>query len=58
MKHVARVANHAERGAPKATRIDNRYAYDAEKRAALDTWARTLTNILEPNEAGTIVSFE
>ncbi len=36
----------------------NRYAYDAEKRAALDTWARTLTQILEPNEAGTVVSFE
>ncbi len=33
-------------------------AYDAEKRAALDRRARTLTKILEPQEAGTVVSFE
>ena len=56
-EHVSRVLNHAE-GGPKATHVYNRYAYDAEKRAALDTWARTLTQILERNEAGTIVSFE
>ena len=43
---------------PKATHIYNRYAYDSEKRTALDTWAGTLTKILEPDEAGTIVSFE
>ncbi len=56
-EHVSRVLNHAEAG-PKATHIYNRYAYDAEKRAALDTWARTLTKILERDDAGTIVSFE
>ena len=39
-------------------RGSNKHAHDAEKRAALDTWARTLTTILEPEEAGTVVSFE
>ncbi len=56
-EHVSRVLNHAE-GGPKATHIYNRYAYDTEKRAALDTWARTLTQILETQEAGMIVPFE
>ena len=56
-EHVSRVLNHAE-GGPTATHVYNRYTYDAEKRAALDSWARTLTKILERNEAGTIVPFE
>ena len=56
-EQILRVLNHPE-GGPKATHIYNRYAYDAEKRAALDTWARTLTKILEANDAGTVVPFE
>ena len=56
-EHVSRVLNHAE-GGPKATHVYNRYAYDSEKRAALDTWASTLMKILEPTEATTVVPFE
>jgi integrase len=44
--HIAKVLNHVE-GGPSATRVYDRYSYDAEKRVALETWARALTAILE-----------
>lgn len=44
--HIAKVLNHVE-GGPSATRVYDRYSYDAEKRVALETWARTLTAVLE-----------
>jgi integrase len=44
--HIAKLLNHVE-GGPSATRVYDRYSYDAEKRVALETWARTLTAILE-----------
>jgi integrase len=44
--HIARVLNHVE-GGPAATRVYDRYSYDAEKRAALERWSRKLTAILE-----------
>jgi hypothetical protein len=51
------VLNHAE-GGPRATMVYNRYAYDREKRIALETWARTLMAILERKEtAATVVPF-
>jgi integrase len=44
--HIAKVLNHVE-GGPAATRVYDRYAYDAEKRDALDRWARRLLAIIE-----------
>jgi integrase len=44
--HIAKVLNHVE-GGPAATRVYDRYDYDAEKRDALDRWARRLAAILE-----------
>lgn len=43
--HISAVLNHVE-GGPTATRVYDRYSYDAEKRAALETWARELSHIL------------
>jgi len=45
-EHIGHVLNHVEGGA-RATRVYDRYAYDREKRIALETWARTLTGIVE-----------
>ncbi len=42
----AKVLNHVE-GGPAATRVYDRYDYDAEKRDALDRWARGLVAIIE-----------
>lgn len=44
--HIAKVLNHVE-GGPAATRVYDRYNYDAEKRDALDRWARRLAAIIE-----------
>lgn len=44
--HIAKVLNHVE-GGPAATRVYDRYDYDAEKRDALDCWARRLAAIIE-----------
>jgi integrase len=44
--HIAKVLNHVE-GGPAATRIYDRYAYDKEKRDALERWARRLHVIFE-----------
>jgi integrase len=44
--HIAKVLNHVE-GGPAATRVYDRYAYDAEKRDALERWARRLQAIVE-----------
>lgn len=43
--HIAKVLNHVE-GGPAATRVYDRYNYDAE-RDALDRWARGLVAIIE-----------
>ncbi len=48
--HIARVLNHVEAG-PAATRVYDRYEYDAEKRAALDRWAHRLSAIVEGRTA-------
>jgi integrase len=55
-EHIGRVLNHVEGGA-RATRVYDRYAYDREKRVALETWARTLTAILEGRPTGQVVPF-
>ncbi len=40
---IGKILNHAE---PGVTAVYDRHSYDAEKRQALDAWARTLTAIL------------
>ena len=52
--HIARVLNHVEGGA-RATRVYDRHTYDAEKKLALDTWARRLTAILEHKPAANVI---
>lgn len=49
-EHLAKVLNHIEGGAA-ATRVYDRYSYDAEKRQALELWERSLKAILV-NERG------
>jgi hypothetical protein len=44
------VLNHVE-GGPAATRVYDRYAYDAEKRQALERWAQRLSAIMEGKTA-------
>jgi hypothetical protein len=49
---VSKVLNHVDRGA-RATKVYDRYEYDAEKRAALEAWAKRLSIILEsPRKTG------
>jgi len=40
------VLNHVE-GGPSATRVYDRYTYDAEKRDALERWMRRIQAIIE-----------
>lgn len=49
LRRVA-VLNHVE-GGPAATRVYDRYAYDAEKRDALERWARRLQAIIEGKQS-------
>ena len=42
---IGKVLNHVENG---VTAVYDRHTYDAEKRAALDTWARDLATIVLP----------
>jgi integrase len=55
-QHISAVLNHVE-GGPTATRVYDRYSYDAEKRAALETWAKELARILnaKPKAGAAIV---
>lgn len=41
---IKKILNHAD---PDITAVYDRYSYDVEKRAALDTWARRLQEIVE-----------
>jgi integrase len=51
---VSKVLNHAEKG---ITSVYDRHGYDAEKRVALDTWARVLTGTMEGKQAGAVLAF-
>lgn len=55
--HIARVLNHVEGGA-RATKVYDRYAYDWEKRAALDVWGRRLNAILQEKKDEKVVGFK
>ena len=48
---ISKILNHVERG---VTAVYDRHSYDAEKRTALETWARTLNEILQ-NSSVTVV---
>jgi integrase len=52
--HVSQVLNHTAAGAV-ATRVYDRHTYDAEKRVALDTWARALRGILDGKQGASVV---
>ena len=54
--HISHVLNHVEAG-PKSTRVYDRHTYDPQKRLALETWARELTQIIadQPQKAAAIV---
>jgi len=49
---VAKVLNHVERG---VTAVYDRHSYDAEKRQALDAWARRLHAIVTGESAPKVV---
>ena len=49
---ISKVLNHVERG---VTAVYDRHSYDAEKRTALETWARRLSAILENRPAAAVV---
>ena len=56
-EHIARVLNHVE-GGPRATKVYDRYAYDPEKRLALETWSRRFREILTADSVnGSVVPF-
>jgi len=55
-QHISAVLNHVERGA-SVTRVYDRYSYDAEKRRALETWARKLRAIVKQSEPGKLLPF-
>jgi integrase len=44
---VSKILNHVDRGA-RATRVYDRYEYEREKRAGLETWARRLREVTSP----------
>jgi hypothetical protein len=52
---IAKILNHVE-GGPAATRVYDRYDYDAEKRDALDRWARRLAAIIEGKTTNKVVA--
>ena len=45
---IGKILNHVEQG---VTRVYDRHSYDAEKKAALEAWARRLTEIVGSNSA-------
>jgi integrase len=51
---VGKVLNHVESG---VTKVYDRHSYDAEKRIALDTWARTLDGILKAKPGADVLPF-
>jgi len=56
-EHISRVLNHVE-GGPRATKVYDRYAYDAEKRVAVESWARRLSEIVaQTGGNGSVVPF-
>jgi integrase len=53
---IAHVLNHVDRGS-RATQVYDRYEHDAEKRMALEAWARRLDAILGSITTATVLPF-
>jgi hypothetical protein len=51
---ISKILNHVERG---VTAVYDRHSYDAEKRVALDVWARILTGIIDHATGPNVVPF-
>ena len=49
---ISKVLNHAEGG---VTKVYDRYAYEPEKRRALELWGAWLLAIVEGGDAGNVV---
>ena len=49
--HIAHVLNHRSVTHSTVTAIYDRYRYDKEKRAALETWTRLLAEVVKPGAA-------
>jgi len=49
--HIAHVLNHRSVTHSTVTAIYDRYRYDKEKRAALETWTRLLAEVVKPEAA-------
>lgn len=56
---IDRVQNHITRQKQGVGHIYNRYSYDREKQAALESWERKLTSIVggEAEKGGKVVPF-
>lgn len=54
---ISHVLNHVE-GGPRATAVYDRYAYDAEKRTALEAWGRRLDAIISGAAARSLLPFK
>lgn len=54
-EHISKVLNHVD-GGPRATSVYDRYAYDVEKREALEAWARRLDSIVH-DRASNVIAF-
>lgn len=52
---VGAILNHSPRSLQGVTAVYNRHSYSAEKRAALEAWARHVEAILNPEAASTVV---
>ncbi len=53
---ISRILNHSQER--DITSVYDRYSYDAEKRAAMEFWARQLTCVLEEKSLPTAGRFE
>jgi len=51
---ISKILNHVETG---VTSVYDRHSYDAEKRIALDSWARTLTAIIKQQKGAAVTAF-
>ena len=50
---VSKLLNHQETG---VTRVYDRHSYDSEKRAAMDTWSKRLTEIIRGKDVLTVIA--
>ncbi len=51
---ISKILNHVERG---VTAVYDRHSYDNEKKIALESWARTLTAIIDQKDGANVVPF-